>query len=407
MVLNEIITEQIRGIARQPQNRFHAIVVLPLFDASLAEIKSERGEIIRSSHLGNGYPSNQAFVNAVETASFGLYDRTTGVDKNYFPWQMVKQGQHCDIAQERPEDLLTPFFKPNREFFNQLEELPPELQTARTPAQLHYLSQKFLHPATHTFSQWLLKNRDTVMAITDIIGRFDYQIFNRQINQDGRVLKPDKNGGHKFGQKIIETAESLVEAVVDGDPTPKGSLLLHINELNLYLDAVMGSLNPESQTVIDDELWGVVLHGAGPDMIRYATSLWRQLGAIHKVVTTSLPELSIPKKIIFGLIPTAELKLALPQSCNETVDQLANLLLAKESVQKRSPQDYQIRQDVRAAIANPHFAKIVFGQPFSHHGSQYDALTEGEMRFPDKLHHLTFRQIKQINESLGQIRRTP
>lgn len=406
MVLNEVITEQIREIARQPQNRSHAVVVLPLFDATLTEIKSERGEIIRSSHLGNDYPSNQAFVNAVESASFELYDRTTGVDRNYFPWQIVKQGQHFDITQKVPEDLLTPFFRPNREFFSQLEELPLELQDTKTPAHLHYLSQKLLHPATRTFSQWILQNRDTVMAITDTIGRFNYQIFNRQINQDGRVLKPDKNEYRESGQKIIETAKSLVETVMDGDPTPKGRLLLHINELNLYLDAAIGSLSPKSQTVVDDELWGVVLHGAGPDMIRYATGLWRQLGELHTIVTTHLPELGIPRKIVFGLIPTAELKLALPKSCNGAIDQLADLLLAKESIQKRSALDYQIRQDTRAAIANPYFDKIMFGQPFSRHGSQYDVLTEGGMRFPDKLHHLTFRQIKQINESLGQIRRT-
>src|SRR3989344_5483704 len=332
MATNEIVNEHIRKIAEQPQNQDHAVVVLPLYNATLLEVQQQKGEIIRSSHLGNDYPSNQAFVNSTG-ACFGLYDRTTGVDKNYFPWQLILEGEHHDIAKEAPEDLLTPFFRPNALFFEHLGCLPPELHYVKTPAQLHYASQKVLHSGSHTFSEWILKNREAIALITNVIGR-GYAVFDREMGSNGRVTRFTGSYPQSPGEKIIETAELLVEAVIEGNPQPREGVLLHTNELNLYLDAVIEALKPQNQRIINGELWGYVLHGAGPDMIRYATGLWKGLSGIHGVVLNRLPELGLPRKIVFGLIPTAELKLALPQSDIEILNQLAQSVLEKDYIKK-------------------------------------------------------------------------
>lgn len=414
-MLNETIETNLRKIAQMPHNKQGAFVVMDLMDASLEDISTVGQRIPRSNHIGNNYPSNEAFVNTVRGAHLSLYDRTTGVDRNYQPWTL-RRGDNVFTIGEQSEDLLTPFMKPTPEFFTLLEHLPAELHQANTPAQLHYLSEKLLHPDTQTYSEWLLENRDYVMAIANVVGRH-HPLFHRRVDAEGKVIKEAAIVVHNPGEKIVETAEALAETVVTGNYQSSEGLLLHDNEFNIYLDAMISSLNISNQIPFDDETWGVVLHGAGPDMIRYATAHWRTLGGLHQAVTHRLPELTIPRKILFGLVPTAELKLALPQKNQPSLDNLADLLIQKEELRgikkdkRQSIEDKQIAQEqemeareaIRKITLETDISKIAFGQSFSTHCSQYDVFDQGSIYFPTALGRIPFRQLREINNGLGQI----
>lgn len=413
--MNETIKQQIREIAEQPQNRHSAIVILPLFDTSIAELQQEGREIPRSNHLGNDYPSNQAFVNCLERASFNLYDRTTLVDQNYFPGSLFRGGNRYEIADVAP--VMSPFLQPNDEFFKQLAHLPAELHRARTPVQLHYLSQKMLHPNSTTYSEWILKNAEKIRLTANIAASSShYDIFDREIDETGTIRKGVDIGYKNSGQAIIDSAQILAEAVSTGNTNIPTPFFLHRNEFNLYLDAVINSSRPENQVDIDGERWGLILHGAGPDMIKYATSLWRTLGILHESAAPRLAEMGVPRKIIFGLVPTAELKLSLPDTEAETLERLAEALIYRESsrIISRDPDlsdydksvlaiiDTSSREAIRKLSAETRVSEIAFLQPFSNHYSQYDLLPNGKIHFPQKLHSVSFRLLREFNNRLGQ-----
>lgn len=412
-LINETVETSLIEIAQMPHNREGAFVVIDLMDASLAEIDLADRKIPRSSHIGNSYPSNEAIVNSVRGAHLSLYDRTTGVDRNYQPWT-IKKGGKVIIIGASAENLLTPFMKPTTEFYTQLGYLPSDLHGAKTPAHLHYLSAKLLHPDSQTYSEWILENRDYVKALADVVGKH-HPLFHRRLDDQGRVIKEVVIPVTNPGEKIIETAEVLAEAVITGNPQCRDGLLLHDNEFNIYLDAVISSL--DSQVDFDGEKWGYALHGAGPDMIKYATAHWRTLGGLHQAVTSKLPEMSIPRKILFGLVPTAELKLALPQQNQPELDSLATLLVEKEdlrrikkdksagldSKQAAQERELEIREAIRNITIGTRISEIVFDQSFSTHCSQYDALDQGPIYFPKALGYISFRQLREINNGLGQI----
>src|SRR3989344_1264484 len=375
---------------------------------SLEDVQREAGFVMRSNHIGNDYPSNQAFVNSVENAEFVLYDRTTNVDTNYYPWLLKRSYESAQIA-ETLTNQLSPFFKADKKFPDLLAFLPTELQGAKTPAHLHYLSQKMLHPETLTFSEWLLKHEEIVTDIVNVLAR-SHQIFNRQVDAEGRAIKKYGVNPINPGEKVIDVAKCLRDAVVFGDQKPLEGSFIHRNEINVYLCMAIEAAKPENQREINGETWGYVLHGSGPDMIRYIKNAMDELVSMHESVIES--GIKIPKKIYFGIIPTADLKIALPQIHQLEIDELVDSikLLHQTKREKHEASSgaesrlHALNVRLRQLLHETVLSDIDLNTGFSTHSSHYDALELGPITLPQQLKSMSFEYLRSWNNHLLQIK---
>lgn len=412
----------LNGLAKEFERLPSAVVLVPVWTESLESL-SQKGSILRSIHIGNDYPSNEAFA-ALPNVRLIVYERTTLKDANYAPWKMRKNGDGRVIAQAS-DGQLSPFFAPNEGFYHVREEIDQdELNEAQTPAQLHFRALRLIHPTAQTWSEYILENRRVVEPIVEVLNsHVPNLIFNRQLTGDGRITSPDSTGGDNSVYDFFEGAQCLQEAVILGNNQARDGVLINTNQFNVYMSMVVESLKPENQRNVNGETWGYVFHGSGPDMIRYVEKYTNQVNVMHDVVTSQLPDLGLPKKIFFGVAPTAELKLALPAMYGEGLDSLGCAVDELVSAQRRirdfqnttEAQRRQARQDlpefrrrlareINSSSISDKLAEIELKKTFSTHASQYDVLEQGRISFPSQLMQYSFGEIAEINRLVESLR---
>lgn len=395
------VEDPTKGLLNQEAQRHKeatsVMVVHPVWEESLVTL-GRKGPILRSIHLGNVYPSNHVIAQ-LPNVRLVVYDRNDKRDINYQPWALQIDGQNHNIAQFK-ERQISPFFifSPNSVFNELKSRLPGK---GLTPAQLHFANLQILFPNAVTFSAYFLERRETVTQIMKVLAdKMPQLTLDRQLTENGELIPRSHLPNDKLGS-LFRGAECLARAVYEGKQTPS-NFVINSNEVNVYLTTVLEAIDPKNQITVNGETWGYVFHASGPDMIMYIGKYEERLRRMHQLIIETLPNVGIPSKIFLGIIPSAELKLALPQTNQPLLDNFASTILDYKKTPK-SEARRRLTKQIKELLQDPGIQSINFGKGHSPHASQYDALKNGPIYFPRDFQGFSFREIKEINGILQQL----
>ncbi len=279
--------------AEQP---FNITVENTLSLQDLASLDAQGYSVVRSSHVGNQYPSNLAWIQEGGRAVW--YDRTLASrDNNYYPHLHVASGESHSLY--GTHDQLTT---------HAVVETPPpgyEDLAGESATSFHLQGLARAYPLANVlpYEGYLLKNQPEAAEILDILHRGGFRhYFNRFVHSDGHVEDvsaiPDAPRHLTVGEHADSDRVGFIPA----------------NEVNVALFGVLEALRSGRTTQY---------HLSGPDMIGYAAKMQPELSAMYATVRRAASfRAELPDHIHMKVVPSAAARFLVRHSDGEALDAL-------------------------------------------------------------------------------------
>jgi len=377
--------------------------------SSLAERQQQGFSVMRSAHIGNARAYNLAFANA--GVSMLLVDHNvTGVDKNYCPESIIKDGKRWPIA-----ELGQLSFR----------ALVTEGSNKRYVDEFHSEGLRTAFPDTsiETNTSYLRRNESLVGEITRCAVASMPELFQRFVETDEAATSKDPITASRLAEqgKIIQLAD---------DPRYERGALLP-NEVDILANFVIELIASGRSEQY---------HVSGPDMVKYMTrpkskddprTPLQIINTLYSELCLRSPlGLQFPDALTVKLIPGSAAKFAtttkrsdnldnLLAAIADTKDELITLNKARGAFFKtKESKDKMARQSFIAASNNTReqiasaFRQVAdqcedlfvdaTSAPFM---SQYDVIDEGGLYVPEAVHVATMAEFLALDQDIQTLRR--
>lgn len=255
----------------------------------LAALHTKGIPVSRSAHVGNLYPANLAI--AASGIPVTLFDRNLGYkDKNYHPHGVIRGGVWERLCSDHLMMTHACVERPTEGF--------PEGQSV---AACHLKALQTVFPCSPIvlWADYITQHEELIAALVEIALNECPQLWYRKVHADGTT-------------QCIPRGTSPTPAQIQGKVAGLGGNKtgwVLPNEINILIDAVVGSTSGSSE----------VHHISGPDMVRYISTLEKQLGYLYGVVSKKL---NVPPSLRFCLYPAAAFRFAVPLAKRSALDTL-------------------------------------------------------------------------------------
>lgn len=330
--------------------------------ASLIEIESAGGVVLKTPHVGNIYPNNLAIMSLGIPVLF--YDRTLGTkDHNFHPHRLIFAGKSEVIADP---NILTTHSKITQATDSATNK--PEIGTKLVDFHMDTLHQVMPNAQIFTYTEYIQKYMVEVMSVLEIVTNTHPHLWTRIVDHEGKISK----------LKADNWSDIVKVGVYGVTNSESGWIIPNIASILFH-----ATIDVSKANVTDIYLL------SGPDMYRYIDGYQNELNIIYDYIRKTL-NWNLPKIINCHIIPVSDMRFIVETKDSDALNNLIKIYMdfvatenhIKNNFQEKSGvstrdlirQKYKIRDDLYVCISESldQFRKTVFysikdGNYFSQH----------------------------------------